>query len=728
MPAFLLEVGTEELPASFVAAAIAQWQNWLPTRLAEAQLTTTQISVYGTPRRLAVLIEGLPDRQPDREEEVKGPPASAAFKDGEPTPAAIGFARKQGVEVSDFTVRETDKGAFVFVQKREVGQPLADVLQSLVPSWIQDLEGKRFMRWGDGDLRFSRPIRWLVALIDDQVLPLELTSGGSTVQSDRLSRGHRVLHPEPVAIAKASDYLATLEAASVLVDPAQRQAKIEAQTAAIASKVGGQAELPEDLLAEVVHLTEWPTAVLGQFEERFLSLPAEVSTMVMTSHQRYFPIYQATAQRDPAAIDARSELLPCFVTISNGDPAASETIAAGNARVIRARLADGEYFYRTDSKQPLESFLSQLEAVTFQEQLGSVRSKVDRIGAIAHRLCDQLSIHSSDRLLVSRAAQLCKADLVSQMVYEFPELQGVMGEKYARVSQEPDAVATAIREHYLPKGAGDQLPQTLTGRMVALADRLDTLVCIFGLGLLPSGSSDPFALRRAANGVLNILWDGQLRLDLTALIQGIAADFHHAFPKLAGNAETLIQQLTDFFGQRLRTLLQDEQGIDYDLVNAVLGDGDANYLLRAIADPLDALNRAKLLQTLRQDGRLVALYETVNRATRLASKGDLDTATLDPTGLVNADLFQQPSEAAFLSALTTLQPLATAAQASQAYEPLVEGLLTAAPAVQSFFDGDTSVLVMDPDPAIQQNRLNLLGLLRNQARVLADFGAIVKGE
>jgi glycyl-tRNA synthetase beta chain len=728
MVAFLLEVGTEELPASFVASALEQWRERVPASLAAAELHPTQVAVYGTPRRLAVLLEGLPEKQADRQEDVKGPPAGAAFKNGEPTPAAAGFARKQGVDLAALEVRPTDKGDFVFVKQQRVGRPTAEILQELIPDWINGLEGKRFMRWGAGELRFSRPIRWLVALLDDQVLPLELSTGDETLVSGRISQAHRVLHPEPVTLARATDYVSSLEQAFVLVDPARREQRIREQTAALAGAAGGVAEMPAELVEEVVHLVEWPTAVVGHFEDSFLSLPPEVSTMVMISHQRYFPIYKADAPHNPAAIDARADLLPSFVTISNGDPAKSELIASGNARVIRARLADGEYFYTTDCQHPLESYLPKLEVVTFQEQLGSLRAKVDRIGAIAHRLSDQLTLNGEDRLLVQRAAQLCKADLVTQMVYEFPELQGVMGQKYALVSGESPAVATAMLEHYLPRGAGDQLPSTRIGQVVGLADRLDTLVSIFGLGLLPTGSSDPFALRRAANAVLNITWTAQLPINLAALLGQITSDFQQSFPEAPSQLELLRQQLSDFFVQRIRTLLQEEQGIDYDLVNAVLGEADTEAAQRALDDLLDIRQRAHFLQALRNDGRLEQIYAVVNRASRLASKGSLAGKVLDPAQEVDPSRFEKSSEQSFLDSLTKLAPLAQAAQQSLDYEPLVNALAEVAPTLAEFFDGDNSVLVMDPDPEIQRNRLNLLGLLRNQARVLADFGAIVKGD
>ncbi len=718
MATFLLEVGTEELPASFVDEALMQWRLRLPQTLQDHYLTPTAIEFYGTPRRLAVLIKGLPLQQPDQEEDVKGPPAQAAFKDGQPTKAAIGFAQKQGVPLSSLEIRPTEKGEFTFVRKTIAGQPTADILQQLVPAWITALQGKRFMVWGDGDLRFSRPIRWLVALLDDAVLPIALVSGSETCTSDRQSWGHRVLHPQPIALVHADTYVAALASAFVTVDPAQRQETIQHQVQAAAAAIGGTAVITPGLLREVTNLVEYPSAVVGTFEPDFLELPPEVITTEMESHQRYFPVLK---QADGI------ELLPYFITISNGDPAKADIIAAGNERVIRARLSDGKFFFDADRAIPLENYLPKLETVTFQESLGPVRAKVDRICKNAALITDQLRLQQDRQQQqdIQRAALLCKADLVTQMVGEFPELQGVMGQKYAIASGETDAVATAIFEHYLPKGAGDTLPQTLAGQVVGLADRVDTLVSIFGLGLVPTGSSDPFALRRAANAIVKIIWDARLPLNVYSLLETVTATFQETFaPVMKPGLEELRQQLQDSFLQRIRTLLQEDEHVDYDLVNAVLGENDAEYTERALQALLDVRDRALFLQARRQDGTLATIYEVVNRASRLAAQSDLATHHLDPTAVIQPTLFQKQSEQAFYDVLCQLH---TAMKAQpQDYQTLVATLSQTTPTLSRFFDGADSVMVMDNDPAIKQNRLYLLGVLRNHARVLADFGAIVK--
>ena len=715
MSDFLLEVGTEDLPAGFVSDAIRQWEKMIPASLAAEALTNDRVQIYGTPRRLSVIVTNLPDRQIDRVEEIKGPPAAAAYKDGQPTPAAIGFAKKQGVDISSLELRPTDKGEFIFITKTIAGRDTREILTELIPQWIFKLEGKRLMRWANGDLKFPRPIRWLVTLWNNDILPIEIVNGEDVVKSDRVSYTHRVLHPEPVSVVSAAQYLKTLADGYVNVDQNQRKVDIQQQIQAVATKMDGIAEIYPDLLAEVVNLVEYPTAIVGKFDEEFLQLPPEVITTVMVTHQRYFPIFKD---------ETKQELLPNFITISNGDPAKSDLIAAGNGRVVRARLADGQYFYNADLSQLLVDYLPKLDTVTFQADLGSVRLKVDRIVKNANSIGSQLNLSPEQCQQIDRAALLCKADLVTQMVGEFPELQGIMGSKYAIANGESTEVATAIFEHYLPRNAEDSLPQTLTGQIVGIADRLDTLVCIFGLGMLPTGSSDPFALRRAANAIVNIVWNANLGINLERLIERVVTEFQQIRTQV--NPAELTQQLQDFFIQRLRNLLQEDRHIDYDLVNAVLGENDPEYTQRALTDLLDTRDRAVFLQQIRDNGTLAQIYPTVNRSSKLAAQGTLDTQQLAHTQVVQTSLFQKSSEQAVYDGLIALEPQTKSAQASRNYQQLIDALAQLTPAISSFFDGEDSVLVMDSNPEIKTNRLNLLGLVRNHARVLADFGSIVK--
>ncbi|XFA72368.1 glycine--tRNA ligase subunit beta [Thermosynechococcaceae cyanobacterium Okahandja] len=714
---FLLEVGTEDLPARFVASAIAQWQERVPAALQEHQLRGTA-QVFATPRRLAVLIEGLPPQQPDQSVEIKGPAASVAFRDGQPTPALLGFLRSRQADLQEIELRPTPKGDVVYLKQVRPGQPTPELLSQLAQEWITSLDGPRFMRWGDGELRFSRPIRWLVALWDDQVLPVVLHSQSVRIVSDRHTVGHRVLAAgRRISLSGAKDYTAALEQAGVLVSPEARTAKIRQQILDLAATAGGWVDLDSPLLEEVTHLVEWPTAILGAFESRFLELPLAVITTVLVSHQRYFPVY--TDER-------RHSLIPAFITIGNGDPAATPLIRAGNERVIRARLADAEFFYKADTAQPLEAYVAKLAAVTFQDGLGSMAAKGERITALATTIAKALKCTATDLAVIERTAYLCKADLVTQMVGEFPELQGYMGQVYATVAGEPPAVATGIFEHYLPRFAGDQLPLSLPGQVVGLADRLDTLVSLFGLGLCPSGSSDPFALRRAANAVITILWQGRLHLNLLALLEEYSQQFCQQFQaKLSPN--DLQGQLTQFFTQRLRTLLQDEHGIDYDLVNAIIPEEVPHLQARALADVVDAGDRAQFLQQLRDSGQLQTIYPTVNRAARIARQGHLDPHQLD-LGCIQPKAFEAPIETEFYNALKAVLPTVQEAQRSRTYTDIVSALQTLAPIVSRFFDGEESVLVMAETAPVRANRLALLGLLRNCAAVIGDFGAIVPAE
>ena len=706
MTSFLLEVGTEELPASFVVDALRQWQERIPKNLDEHQLTTSKVNVYGTPRRLAVLIEGLPKQQSDRSLEIKGPAIGSAFVNGdpqgEPTKALLGFAKSKGLDLKNIFIKETDKGEFVFANQQIVGRATAEILQELALTWITGLEGKRLMRWGNGDLKFPRPIRWIVSLLNEKILPIALEN----VQSNRISQGHRVLHPRSVIIDTAADYVATLREAFVVVDGKERQKHIFTQINSIVELFGGKAEVPEDLLEEVTYLVEFPTAVIGEFEREFLELPLPVIKTEMVSHQRYFPVYSA---------DNPDQLLPRFITISNGDPEKSRLIAAGNGRVIRARLSDGKFFYDSDRAVHLETFLPLLEKVTFQAQLGSVAEKVERIRAIAKSVIDSISnltTSKADRSIIDRTAQLCKADLVTQMVKEFPELQGSMGYYYALASDEPVVVATGIREHYQPRGASDSLPTSLTGKIVAISDRIDTLVGIFGLGIIPTGSSDPFALRRAATGVIQIAWESGFALNLPELLQA-AIDIYVAKNLLAKPAETVLENLYKWFKQRCDTLLAD-QGIEYDLVDAVMGTEDLAYTLQGLSNLNRIKERAHFLQQSRESATLGAIYEPIVRASRLAVQGDLDSVTVDVKAIINPDLLIEPAEQNLYQAIAALP-----SQPSD--EQLMEGIKAIAPVLAKFFD---DVLVMAEDMSVRQNRLNLLGFIRNYSRQLADFSAI----
>jgi glycyl-tRNA synthetase beta chain len=720
MATFLLEIGTEELPADFAGSALGQLEHRVARDLAEARLAASAITTYGTPRRLALRVEDLPLHQSDRREERKGPPAQQAFRDGQPTEAALGFARRCGIAAGDLEVRDTEKGPFVFASSLQEGLPTAAVLTELAPGWIWHLQGRRFMRWGRGEARFSRPIRWLVALLDHDLVPITLAECDPPIVSGRRSRGHR-LCGQSVELASADGYVESLAAVSVLVDRQQRAAQIRAAINTAAAAAGAEPDVPEVLFEELVDLVEAPQLLEGGIEDRFLDLPPEVLSTVMRAHQRYVPLRRGDAPADPLALESRSSLLPRFLCVGNGQQQAAPTIQRGNERVLRARLADAEFFLQADRATSSGQRCDQLARVTFAEGLGSLRERVERISWCVEQLLAALATAPAVAEAVRRAAPFCKHDLVSQMVGEFPELQGVMGAKYLLAEGEPRPVALAVLEHYLPRGAGDGLPSSEAGALLATAERLELLLSIYAKGERPSGSSDPYALRRAANGLLQIVWNRGWCLDLLRLLAGCTAHWALLLPAFAFDARALAAELAELLRQRVVSLLE-EEGFGTDLVQAVAGDGIP--LERVLADPTDVRRRAELLQALRRDQELSGLQAVVQRASRLAEKGGLDSTVLSPAAVVDPALFEKRSEAAMLAVLKELEPHATGSDPSR-YDPLARGLAGSAGTLAAFFDGDDSVLVMAEDLAVRRNRLNLLAVLRNQAAVLADFNRLV---
>ena len=719
MATFLLEIGTEELPADFARLALPQLHQAVAADLEGSRLDATGLTVTSTPRRLVVTVAGMALQQRDLAEDRKGPPAQQAFKDGQPTAAALGFAKRCGIEASQLEVRDTDKGPFVFARTLEPGRPTSEVLAELIPRWITVLQGRRFMRWGQGEARFSRPIRWLVALLNGDLVPVELPECDPPVSSGRLSRGHR-LQAESITIHEAAGYGSQMAAADVLVDRAERGRWIREHLETGAAALGATIDLPDSLFEELIDLVESPQLIEGSIEERFLSLPPEVLSTVMRSHQRYVPLLQPASAIDPLALEAHGSLLSRFFCIGNGRPAATATIRRGNERVLRARLADAEFFIAADRRIASIDRRNQLDRVTFAEGLGSLRDRCERLEWCTDVLLEQLELAEPCGSHARRAAHLCKHDLVSQMVGEFPELQGVMGGKYLLAEGEPRPVALAVLEHYLPRGAGDTLPGSDAGAVVALAERLELLLSIFAKGERPSGSSDPYALRRAGNGLLQILWERGWSLNLLTLLERACGHWAQLLPHYGLNPADLAAELAEFLRQRIASLLEDQE-FRVDLVQAVAGPGVA--LERVIGDPADARQRAELLEALRASGQLAAVQAVVTRATRLAEKGDLAPSVLSAAGVVNPELFEKTSEIAMLAVLMELEPMA-AGSGPERYQALADGLSNGASALAAFFDGEQSVLVMVDDPAVRSNRLNLLGVLRNQASVLADFSRI----
>ncbi|MFM7237610.1 MAG: glycine--tRNA ligase subunit beta [Cyanobium sp.] len=715
MAFFLLEIGTEELPADFARLALPQLEDQVRKDLLRSSLSVDRLQVTSTPRRLAVLVEGLPARQADLEEEHKGPPALQAFRDGVPTPAAEGFAKRCGLPVEQLEVRETPKGPFLFGCTRQPGRATAEVLAELIPGWIWGLQGRRFMRWGEGENRFSRPVRWLVALLDEDIIPVDLPGCDPPIRSGRMSRGHR-RNPEPVEIQVAASYISRLAEQDVQVDRSSRAAQIRSQLERAADRTGAQLDLPEALFEELVDLVEDPRVIEGAIEPSFLSLPPEVLCTVMRAHQRYVPLLVPEALRDPLALSAEGALLPRFLCVSNGHSEAEVTVIRGNERVLRARLADAAFFLRADHGVPSIDRREALSRVTFAEGLGTLRERTERLEWCTDVLLGELQLQPEVAQAARRAAHLCKHDLVSQMVGEFPELQGMMGAKYLLAEGEGRDVALAVCEHYLPRGAGDVLPGTAPGAVLALADRLELLLSIFSRGDRPTGSSDPYGLRRAANGALQLIWHQHWPINLGKILHRFAKEWQTIFPDRKSTIQSLADDLSDFFGQRWMSLME-EDGLAPDIVKAVGAASPPNGCL-ILRNPLQARDRAIFLQSLRSDGSLSAIQSVVQRSSRLADKGTLGREVLWPAQAVNQALFVKKSEADMFAVLESLAPLA---ENKTRYRELADSLRESAKVLEDFFDGADSVLVMCDQEALRKNRLNLLSVLRNQADMLVKF-------
>jgi len=671
MASFLLEIGMEEMPARLVGAAMAQLEELARERLARERLDFEQVRMAATPRRLALLAAGLPPAQPPLVREARGPAVKVAFDgEGRPTKAAAGFARSQGVAVGDLVRRRVGEADYVFAVQERPGRSTMEVLREAAPALITALSFPKPMRWGDLDFSFIRPIRWLVALLDEAVIDFELAG----CVAGRLSHGHRVLGA-PVELASASEYFDRLREVFVIADPAERRETIRGQVRDLAAAAGGRVPEDPDLLEEVANLVEYPTAVAGRIDAAYLSLPRAVLITPMREHQRYFPV---------EAPDGR--LLPLFITVANSGTDHLDIVRAGNERVLRARLADAAFFYREDLARPLADRVEDLRRTVYLEGLGTVYDRTVRIGALAGHIAGALDLGAEDRRHLERAALLAKADLTTAMVYEFPELQGVMGAEYAREGGEHPAVVRAVYEHYLPRFAGDELPQSPAGVALALADKLDHICALFSQNLLPSGSQDPYALRRQALGVCHIVLDGGRHLSLSGLVD-------HAFRGLAGfpfklEKEAARREVLEFFRARVRGLFL-ERGLAYDTVDAVLTpDGD---------DIADAWARAAALQEFRAGEAyrdLMAAYTRPYRLSRDASPGP-----------VRPSLFEHPAEEKLYRRLGQARAEVDRCLERADYGRALGAVAALAPVVDEFFN---AVLVMADDPGIRDNRLALL--------------------
>ncbi len=715
----MLEIGTEELPADFARLSLPQLRKMVEHDLLRKRLKYSHIRCSSTPRRIVLLLEGLSSASENKEEDRKGPSESQAFVNGSPTKAALGFAKRFNIEVSALEIRNTNKGKFVFAKVIEEGESAPQLLSELIPLWVSNLQGPRFMRWGGGERRFSRPIRWLVALFDKTIVPVNLIGSDPEISSGASTRGHR-LNPARLTISSADEYLSKLTKAGVHVLREKRGAFIRDLINQSALQLNLVPDISQELLEELTDLVEAPFLISGSFDASFLSLPPEVLSTVMRVHQRYVPLYLHGINPDPLSLDSKDILSSNFLLISNGSPSAQDIIRQGNERVLRARLSDAEFFVKVDRSITSTERRNQLNRVTFADGLGTLLDRVERIQWLVKLLISELQLSNLNSADVYKAASFCKHDLVSQMVGEFPELQGTIGAKYLLAEGESKEVALAVHEHYLPKGAGGELPSSDPGAILSLAERIELLISIFSKGDRPSGSSDPYALRRAGNGVLQVIISKFWKLDLNKIIYESINYWNQILPSLNINEHNLQIEIAEFFRQRLMSHF-DESGIDIDIVNSI--SGESIPISRILSDPNDCHIRAKMLMQMRSSGDLIQVQSVVTRASRITSKNNFDTTIISPSLVVDPDLFENESETKMLNILEMLEPIVEE-NSSDRYLKLAQSLAAGSEAISSFFDGKDSVMVMCDNQSIRNNRLNLLGVLCNQASVLADFDQI----
>ncbi|MDP6087298.1 MAG: glycine--tRNA ligase subunit beta [Nitrospinota bacterium] len=694
MPAddLFLEIGTEEIPSGFLGRAFEDLCRLAEKTLAEARIAHGEARALGTPRRLVLAVSDVAESQESLEERVMGPAKSVAYDEsGNPSKAALGFAKGQGVAVESLEIVETGKGEYVSAVRKEEGRPAAEVLPERLPALIQALGFRKSMRWGDGDLRFARPIHWIVAILGGRVIPFEL---GGVASGDR-SRGHRFMAPGEFGVEGLEAYIEEARERFVIVDPEERTA-LTRQLAEAAAREAGGAILPDDdLLEEVAGLVEYPTPILGAIESEYLDLPREVLITTMKHHQRYFSVINGKG----AGGGAR---LPNFVAVSNTRAGNPDVIRKGYECVLRARLSDAAYFYREDVKRPLEDYVELLKGVIFQKDIGTSFEKVERVVELARWLAGRLAPDEAQR--TTRAAWLCKADLETRMIYEFPELQGIMGREYARLSGEEEAVCRAIDEHYRPRGAEEGFASAGPAAFVAIADKLDTIVGYVGLGKLPSGSADPFGLRRAARGVLGTILAHGYRLDLHALIREAAKLLAERLKN--PDPETLATDSRDFLMSRLENLLLAD-GFRVDLVRAVL---DART---GSCDVLDAKLRLKALSAIAEEEDFEPLTTTFKRVMNIIPEENL--------GEVREDLFQDEAEKALNMAFQERGERIRSRIENQEFSDALREIASLRPAVDKFFD---DVLVMAEDADLRNNRLSLLASIGGLFAQVADFRKI----
>ncbi|WP_145131686.1 glycine--tRNA ligase subunit beta [Paenibacillus sp. Y412MC10] len=685
----LFEIGLEEVPARFLRAAMEQLEERMVKWLEQSRIAYGEVHSYATPRRLAVLVKSVAEKQEDVQEEVKGPSRKIALdENGNWSKAALGFARGQGVDPEQFTFKELNGVEYIYVTKSSNGVETSALLSEALLGILSSMTFPKHMRWGSYEYKFIRPIRWITALFGTDVINLEVTG----VKSGNVTRGHRFLGTEAV-VPEAGAYQEVLRGQHVIVDVKEREGMILEQIESLAAEKNWTIAVKDDLLEEVLFLVETPTVLFGTFDPSFLNIPQEVLITSMREHQRYFPV-----------LDGQGQLLPFFVTVRNGDKRSLDVIAKGNEKVLRARLSDAKFFYEEDQKLEIKDALSKLESIVFHEEIGTVGDKVRRIRRIADQIGEALQISGTDSESVSRAADICKFDLVTQMVYEFPELQGVMGEDYARKAGEREDVAKAVFEHYQPRSASDDVPSSLVGSIVSIADKIDTIVGCFSIGIIPTGSQDPYALRRQSQGIVQILLAKQMPLTLSQLFD-IALGVHAELRSLDRQPDDIRKDLAEFFSLRVKKLLSET--LRYDVVDAVISAG--------FDDVISVVSRGEaLMQAVNSGDDFKTTVESFNRVSNLAAKAE--------KAEVQEPLFVEEAESNLFRAWQSITADYHAALSEQDGAKALALLADIKEAVTKFFD---SVMVMAEDERVRANRLGLLASIDRDLKQFADFNKLV---
>ena len=677
----LFEIGAEEIPAGFMPNILGQLKQLAETKLNDAHLPFESIATYGTPRRLALIVKGLADTSAEISERHKGPSASIAYDaDGNATKAAIGFARGKGLDVADLVVED----GYIYAETKTAGVPAKDIVTDMLPQLITGLNFPKSMHWGNLDAKFVRPVRWLVALLDEEVIPVEF----ATVKSGNVTRGHRFLGADEITIKNAASYVDTLKENFVMVDQDARRELISKQLHDMAASKNASIVWDDDLLEEINYLVEWPTALCGGFEESYLALPDAAIITPMKDHQRYFPL-----------VDQDGKLLPMFLTVRNGSDHSIEVVQAGNERVLRARLDDAKFFFNEDRKKPLIDRQDGLTKIVFQEGLGNLADKTERLLTLGRVFSEECELHEDARVVLERATELAKTDLTTGMVTEFTELQGVMGKEYALLDGESPEVAEAIFEQYLPRFAGDVLPQTEAGKVLSIIDKIDNIVATFSRGLIPTGSQDPYALRRQTIGILNILLNSEWNISLRPII----VESMNLLNVPADKQDELLGQVEEFITLRLKNIFLDREVphhvIDLLLSNNELSVADAEGLVKALlANRID--ENVELVQA------FTRMYNLVKDVTY--------------TG-VDESLLKEDAERALYEAATKASEASIDAWDKNDYDAVVAVPATLVPAINKFFE---DVMVMDKDEAIKANRLQLVRLAYSVMAIIGDISAL----